>query len=78
MSNSKPSNIGPFVKRPVLQQDTYSVEEVAILLRISRNAVYGLSRRETDPLPLHAIAKTRRGLFAYRDELLAWSKRNVN
>lgn len=78
MSKSKQSNSGPFVKRPVLQQDTYSVEEVAILLRISRNAVYELGRRETDPLPLHAIAKTRRGLFAYRDELLAWTKRNAN
>lgn len=30
----------PYVKVPVPIQDTYSVAEIAILLRVSRNAVY--------------------------------------
>ena len=53
---------GVFVKTPVLVQDTYSVEEIAILFRVSRNSVYEWHKRE---------------FFAYRDELLEWSKRNA-
>ena len=45
----------PYVKVPVPIQDTYSVAEIAILLRVSR----------------------KRGRFAFRDELLEWSKRHV-
>ena len=42
---------GVFVKTPVLVQDTYSVEEIAILFRVSRNSVYEWHKREDDPLP---------------------------
>ena len=42
----------PYVKVPVPIQDTYSVAEIAILLRVSRNAVYEWSLLEDDPLPL--------------------------
>lgn len=40
---------GVFVKTPVLVQDTYSVEEIAILFRVSRNSVYEWHKREDDP-----------------------------
>lgn len=39
----------PYVKIPVPIQDTYSVAEIAILLRVSRNAVYEWSLLEDDP-----------------------------
>lgn len=66
-----------FVKTPVLVQDTYSVEEIAILFRVSRNSVYEWHKREDDPLPLRRMNGKKRGFFAYRDELLEWSKRNA-
>ena len=65
------------VKTPVLVQDTYSVEEIAILFRVSRNSVYEWHKREDDPLPLRRMNGKKRGFFAYRDELLEWSKRNA-
>ena len=68
---------GVFVKTPVLVQDTYSVEEIAILFRVSRNSVYEWHKREDDPLPLRRMNGKTRGFFAYRDELLEWSKRNA-
>ena len=69
---------GVFVKTPVLVQDTYSVEEIAILFRVSRNSVYEWHKREDDPLPfLRRMNGKKRGFFAYRDELLEWSKRNA-
>lgn len=40
-------------KIPVPIQDTYSVAEIAILLRVSRNAVYEWSLLEDDPPPCH-------------------------
>ena len=61
---------GVFVKTPVLVQDTYSVEEIAILFRVSRNSVYEWHKREDDPLPLRRMNGKKRGFFAYRDELL--------
>lgn len=39
---------GVFVKTPVLVQDTYSVEEIAILFRVSRNSVYEWHKREDE------------------------------
>lgn len=66
-----------FVKTPVLVQDTYSVEEIAILFRVSRNSVYEWHKREDDPPPLRRMNGKKRGFFAYRDELLEWSKRNA-
>lgn len=59
---------GVFVKTPVLVQDTYSVEEIAILFRVSRNSVYEWHKREDDPLPLRRMNGKKRGFFAYRDE----------
>ena len=38
-----------YVKVPVPIQDTCSVAEIAILLRVSRNAVYEWSLLEDDP-----------------------------
>lgn len=66
-----------FVKTPVLVQDTYSVEEIAILFRVSRNSVYEWHKREDDPLPLRRMHGKKRWFFAYRDELLEWSKRHA-
>ena len=63
--------------RRVLVQDTYSVEEIAILFRVSRNSVYEWHKREDDPLPLRRMNGKKRGFFAYRDELLEWSKRHA-
>lgn len=57
---------GVFVKTPVLVQDTYSVEEIAILFRVSRNSVYEWHKREDDPLPLRRMNGKKRGFFAYR------------
>lgn len=67
----------PYVKIPVPIQDTYSVAEIAILLRVSRNAVYEWSLLEDDPLPLRRMMGRKRGRFAFRDELLEWSKRHA-
>ena len=60
----------PYVKVPVPIQDTYSVAEIAILLRVSRNAVYEWSLLEDDPLPLRRMMGRKRGRFAFSDELL--------
>ena len=49
----------------------------AILLRVSRNAVYEWSLLEDDPLPLRRMMGRKRGRFAFRDELLEWSKRHA-
>ncbi len=51
----------PYVKIPVPIQDTYSVAEIAILLRVSRNAVYEWSLLEDDPLPLRRMMGRKRG-----------------
>lgn len=56
---------------------TYSMAEIAILLRVSRNAVYEWSLLEDDPLPLKRMMGRKRGRFAFRDELLEWSKRHA-
>ena len=66
-----------FVKTPVLVQDTYSVEEIAILFRVSRNSVYEWYKQKDDPLPLRRMKGKKRGFFAYCDELLEWSKRHA-
>ena len=67
----------PYVKVPVPIQGTYSVAEIAILLRVSRSAVYEWSLLEDDPLPLRRMMGRKRGRFAFRDELLEWSKRHA-
>ena len=60
----------PYVKVPVPIQDTNSVAEIAILLRVSSNAVYEWSLLEDDPLPLRRMMGRKRGRFAFSDELL--------
>ena len=66
-----------YVKVPVPIQDTCSVAEIAILLRVSRNAVYEWGLLEDDPLSLKKMMGRKRGRFAFRDELLEWSKRHA-
>lgn len=46
-------------------------------LTCSRNAVYEWSLLEDDPLPLRRMMGRKRGRFAFRDELLEWSKRHA-
>ena len=41
------------------------------------SGVYEWHKREDDPLPLRRMNGKKRGFFAYRDELLEWSKRNA-
>lgn len=65
-------------KTPVFIQDSYNPKEVAILLNVSLNHVYELSKRETDPLPLRVETNKVNGCLCLRDELLAWMKRNTN
>ena len=67
----------PYVKAPVPMRGTYSVAETAILLRVSRNAAYEWSLLEGDPLPLRRMMGRKRGRFAFRGELLEWSKRHA-
>ena len=67
----------PVRQDPRADTDTYSVAEIAILLRVSRNAVYEWSLLEDDPLPLRRMMGRKRGRFAFRDELLEWSKRHA-
>lgn len=51
----------PYAKIPVPIQDTYSVAEIAILLRVSRNAVYEWSLLEKDPLLPGRMTGRKRG-----------------
>ena len=67
----------PVRQGPRADPGPYSVAEIAILLRVSRNAVYEWSLLEDDPLPLRRMMGRKRGRFAFRDELLEWSKRHV-
>ncbi len=64
-------------KQPVPVQDIYNAYEVARLLGISKNKVWELSKRGNDPLPLRRMMGRKRGRFAFRDELLEWSKRHA-
>ncbi|OUO89616.1 hypothetical protein B5F40_10295 [Gordonibacter sp. An230] len=66
-----------YVKVLVPIQDTYSVAEIAILLRVSRSAIYEWSLLEDDLLPLRRLMGRKRGRFAFRDELFKWSKRHA-
>ena len=68
---------GLYVKVPAPTRDAYLVAGMAILLRVSRNAVYEWSLLEDDPLPLRRMMGRKRGRFAFRDELLEWSKRHA-
>lgn len=64
-------------KVPIPVQDYYSVDEVAALLRISRNRVYDLAKECEDPLPLRCFPTGWRGPFASREELREWVSRNT-
>ena len=61
---------GLYVKVPAPTRDAYLVAGMAILLRVSRNAVYEWSLLEDDPLPLRRMMGRKRGRFAFSDELL--------
>lgn len=64
------------LKQPIPVQDIYNAYEVAALLGVSKNKVWELSKRSEDPLPLRRLPGQRKGSIAFRDELLAWAKRN--
>lgn len=64
-------------KIPVFMQDTYNADETAVLLNISVNRIYELSRRECDPLPLRCLPTQTRGYIVLRTELIEWIKRNL-
>lgn len=68
---------GLYVKVPAPTRDAYLVAGMAILLRVSRNAVYEWSLLADDPLPLRRMMGRKRGRFAFRDELPEWSKRHA-
>lgn len=57
-------------------QDIYNVSDVASLLGISKNKVWKLARRSSDPLPLRRMPNQERGGIVFREELVAWAKRN--
>lgn len=61
--------------RPAVQ-DIYNVSDVAALLGISKNKVWKLARRPEDPLPLRRMPNQERGGIVFREELVAWAKRN--
>lgn len=46
-------------------------------LTCEQDAVYEWSLLEDDPLPLRRMMGRKRGRFAFRDELLEWSKRHA-
>lgn len=46
-------------------------------LTCEQDAVYEWSLLEDDPLPLRRMIGRKRGRFAFRDELLEWSKRHA-
>ena len=67
----------PYAKTPVPMQDFYSVEEIAILLRVGTNRIYAWHQDKEDPLPLRRIKGKRRGYFVIREELLEWVRRHT-
>lgn len=71
------SNEVKTAKVPVFMQDTYNADETAILLNISVNRVYELSKRPHDPLPLRCLPTQKRGYIILRTELIEWIKRNL-
>lgn len=76
MADSK-TRIARREKVPIPVQDYYSVDEIAALLRISRNRVYDLAKGREDPLPLRCFPTGWRGSFASREELREWVSRNT-
>lgn len=76
MDDSK-ARIGRREKVPIPVQDYCSVDEVAFLLRISRNHVYDLVKEREDPLPLRCFPTGWRSSFAAREELREWVARNT-
>ncbi len=67
----------PLAKTPVPIQDTYNVEETALLLHVGRNYIYELMGRREDPLPFIRISEKSKGCFIMRDDLIAWVRRNA-
>ena len=63
-------NFKIYTKTPVPIQDTYSVAELAILLRVGKNRIYAWSKLDDDPLPLKRMEGKRKGFFVFRDEIL--------
>lgn len=57
----------PYAKIPVPILDFYSVEEIAIFLRVGTNRIYAWYQDKNDPLPLRKMKGKRRGYFALRE-----------
>lgn len=72
-----PSNIIESQKEACVPvQDVYTVIEAAALLCISRNKIYELSKRDSDPFPLRRMPGYKRSGIVLRDEMIEWAKRN--
>ena len=54
----------------------FFAEHGGALLGISKNKVWKLARRPEDPLPLRRMPNQERGGIVFREELVAWAKRN--
>jgi len=63
-------------RRHVPLKDLYSVDDAAILLRISKNKVYEYASRSVDPLPFRRLHGTKRGMFISRHEFGEWVLNN--
>lgn len=74
-----PSNIIESIKEDSVPiQDFYTAAEAASLLCISKNKIYELSKRGTDPFPLRRLSGYQRSGIVIREELIDWAKRNYN
>lgn len=74
-----PSNIIESIKEGIVPiQDFYTVTEAASLLCISRNKIYELAKRGSDPFPLRRLSGYQRSGIVIREELIEWAKRNYN
>lgn len=66
------------IKRlPVPVKEYYNAYEVAYLLQVSKDKVYDLARRPSDPLPLRCLRGNMRGALIHRDDLRDWIERNT-
>lgn len=63
-------------KPQVPLKDFYTIQDVAVLIQVSENAVRDLAYREHDPLPFRRLFTRMRGMFISRRELAEWADRN--
>lgn len=63
-------------QRTVTAKPFYSVQDVCILLGLSRNLVNELAERKKDPLLFKRIAFKERGKFIAHEDLIRWVQDN--